>query len=101
MLRFWSSHPTITTKSFRFLPGNDLDVPASEDLPGTTDLDLSGGTQVNKWMETCMRDHQGCSKAWHAQRSKPFFLPTRLLDVETGDDNVIRLLLLCGIWQSI
>ncbi|CAN9128056.1 unnamed protein product [Alternaria alternata] len=91
MLRFWSSHPTITTKSFRFLPGNDLDVPASEDLPGTTDLDLSGGTQVNKWMETCMRDHQGCSKAWHAQRSQPFFLPTRLLDVDTGDDNVIRL----------
>ncbi|CAN9368555.1 unnamed protein product [Alternaria alternata] len=91
MLRFWSSHPTITTKSFRFLPGNDLDVPASEDLPGTTNLDLSGGTQVNRWMETCMRDHQGCSKAWHAQRSKPFFLPTRLLDVDTGDDNVIRL----------
>jgi hypothetical protein len=91
MLRFWSSHPTLTTKSFRLLPGTDLHVPASEDLPGTTDVDLSGGTQVNKWMETCMRDHQGCSKAWHAQRSKPFFLPTRLLDVDTGDDDVIRL----------
>ncbi|CAN9377162.1 unnamed protein product [Alternaria alternata] len=30
-------------------------------------------------------------KAWHAQRSKPFFLPSRLLDVDTGDDDIIRL----------
>lgn len=91
MLRFWSSHPTLTTKSFRFLPETDLHVRASEELPKTTNLDLSGGTQVNRWMDICIRDHQGCSKAWHAQRSPPLFLPTRLLDVDTGDDSTIRL----------
>ena len=91
MLRFRSSHPKFTTKSFRFLPGTDLYVPAPENLPETTDPELSGGTQINKWMNTCMRDHQDCSKAWHDQQSKLSFLPTRLLDVDTGDDNVIRL----------
>ncbi|KAI4656941.1 uncharacterized protein J4E78_006832 [Alternaria triticimaculans] len=91
MLRFRSSHPKFTTKSFRVLPGTDLYVPAPEDLPETTHPELSGGTQINKWMNTCMRDHQDCSKAWHDQRSKLSFLPTRLLDVDTGGDNVIRL----------
>ncbi|KAI4686108.1 uncharacterized protein J4E88_003945 [Alternaria novae-zelandiae] len=91
MLRFRSSHPKFTTKSFRFLPGNDLHVPAPEDLSETTDPELSGGTQINKWMDTCMRDHQDCSNYWQDQRSKPSFLPTRLLDVDTGDDKVIRL----------
>ncbi|KAI4711003.1 hypothetical protein J4E89_004593 [Alternaria sp. Ai002NY15] len=92
MLRFRSSHPKFTTKSFRFLPGTDLYVPAPEDLPETTDPELSGGTQIDKWMNACMRDHQDCSKAWHDQKTKLSFLPTRLLDVDTGDDNVIRLI---------
>jgi hypothetical protein len=91
MLRFRSSHSTLTTKSFRFLTGTDLHVPAPEDLHESTDPEISGGTQINTWMETCMRHHPGCSKAWHAQRSNPFFLPTRLLDVDTGDDNTVRL----------
>jgi hypothetical protein len=91
MLRFCSSHPTLTTKSFRFLPGTDLHVPAPEDLHESTDPKDNGGTQINTWMETCMRDHPGCSKAWQAQRSNPSFLPTRLLDVDTGDDNTVRL----------
>jgi len=91
MLRFQSSHPTLITRSFRFLPGTDLYVPMAEDLQGTTDPERSGGDQINRWMDTCMHDHQDCSKAWHDQRSKLSFLPTRLLDVDTGDDNVIRL----------
>ncbi|RMZ72069.1 arginase [Pyrenophora seminiperda CCB06] len=91
MLRFWSSHPTLTTKPFRFLPGTDLHVSAPEDLQESTDPKDSGGTQINRWMETYMRDHQGCSKAWHSQRFNASFLPTRLLDVDTGDDNTVRL----------
>ncbi|KAI4660778.1 uncharacterized protein J4E79_005346 [Alternaria viburni] len=91
MLRFRSSHPKLTTKAFRLLPGTDLHVPVPEDLQGTTDPERSGGHQINRWMDTCMRNHQDCSKAWHDQRSKLSFLPTRLLDVDTGDDNTIRL----------
>jgi len=91
MLRFRSSHPKFTTKVFRLLPGTDLHVPIPEDLQGTTDPERSGGNQINRWMDTCMHDHQDCSKSWHDQRSKLSFLPTRLLDVDTGDDNVIRL----------
>ncbi|KAI4643078.1 hypothetical protein J4E93_007147 [Alternaria ventricosa] len=91
MLRFWSSHPKVPTKSFRILPGTDLYVPIPEDLQDTTDPARSGGDQISRWMDTCMRDHQDCSKSWHDQRSKPSFLPTRLLDVDTGDDDIIRL----------
>ena len=92
MLRFRSSHPTLAAKSFRFLPGTDLHVPTPDDLQETTDPERCGGAQINKWMGTCMRDHQDCSKAWHDQRSNLSFLPTRLLDVDTGDDNIIRLI---------
>jgi len=91
MLRFWSSHSTLITRSFRFLPGTDLHVSIPEDLQGTTNPGRSGGYQINRWIDTCMRDHQDCSKAWHDQQSKLSFLPTRLLDVDTGDDSVIRL----------
>ncbi|KAI4909280.1 hypothetical protein J4E90_007977 [Alternaria incomplexa] len=77
--------------AFRLLPGTDLHVPVPEDLQGTTDPERSGGDQINRWMDTCMHDHQDCSKAWHDQRSKLSFLPTRLLDVDTGDDDIIRL----------
>jgi hypothetical protein len=92
MLRFWSSDRTLATKSFRFLPGTDLQVPVPNDLHDSTDPEDSGGTQIKNWMDACMRDHQNCSKNWYDQLSNPYFLPTRLLDVDTGDDNIVRLI---------
>jgi hypothetical protein len=92
MLRFWSSRPTLATKAFRFLPGTDLHVPSSMDLHESTDPMVSGGAQIKEWMETCMRGHSGCSKIWNDQRSDIPSLPTRLIDVDTGDENVVRLI---------
>jgi hypothetical protein len=95
MLRFWSSHPRLVAKSFRFLPGTGLHVPTPKELHHSTDPKVSGGAQIKRWVETCTRSHPGCGKTWHDQQrnaSNDSFLPTRLIDVETGDDNVVRLI---------
>jgi hypothetical protein len=78
MLQFWCSDLALPTKSFRLLPETDLHVPTPKDLHESTDPKESGGTQIEKWVTTCMQDHLGCSRMWHDQRSSPFFLLTRL-----------------------
>jgi hypothetical protein len=91
ILRFWSSLPTLGTKSFRSIPGTDLRVPSPDGLYYSTDPEDSGRAQIKSWVDACRRNHQGCSEMWHEQRSNPFFLRTRLIDVDTGDDNIVRL----------
>ncbi|KAF2808701.1 HET-domain-containing protein, partial [Mytilinidion resinicola] len=92
ILRFWSTQPTLVSKSFRFFPGNDFHIPSSNELQHSTDPKESGGYQIKEWMETCTRHHAGCSKNPDDKRPGASFLPTRLIDVDTGDENVVRLI---------
>ncbi len=92
MLKFWPRHPALASKSFHFLPAASVRVPSPTQLQYSTDPKESGGNQIREWMETCTRYHAGCRQHRDDKRLGAPFLPTRLIDVDTGDDDIVRLI---------
>ncbi|KAF2866400.1 heterokaryon incompatibility protein-domain-containing protein, partial [Massariosphaeria phaeospora] len=86
VLSFRFKHARIPSKSFRVLPEASLNVPSINQVSKFTDPALSGGSQIKAWIESCNNDHSGCSKT-----SSSTWVPTRLLDLESGDPNKVRL----------
>lgn len=96
ILKFWPVQPGFVAKSFHFLRTPDLHIPSQDTLSSSTDPDESGGDQIRDWIETCARHHAGCGiqskRKKGNQKRYDGFLPTRLIDVDTGDDNIVRLI---------
>jgi hypothetical protein len=90
MLRFWATHPSLESRSFRFLPDNNLNIPSTGYLQSSTDPKVNGGYQIKEWVEACNRQHAGCRSS-DGQGPGTSFIPTRVIDVDTGDDEVVRL----------
>jgi len=76
-----------STRKFYLFPENDFaHIPSKDEIGLTTDPSINGGYQVKKWIDGCDCNHSGCIKA-----AKNTWVPTRLLDLQTGDSDIIRL----------
>ena len=73
-------------KQFYLFDDKAVQAPDYGDLGHSTDPGINGGSQMKKWIEQCNHNHHGCRKP-----SSKSFLPTRLLDLQTGDDKIVRL----------
>jgi uncharacterized Zn-finger protein len=76
-----------STRTFYLFPEDDLTyIPHKDELGPTTNPSINGGDQIKKWIEDCDDNHSNCHRA-----AKNTWVPTRLLDLQTGDPKTIRL----------
>ncbi|CAI6333603.1 unnamed protein product [Periconia digitata] len=90
-LRFRSIHGDLKPHVISLTSSDDYPLPSHVRLGTTTDPAQNGGYQIKEWIEKCVNDHAGCHVESHGGNPETPFLPTRLIDVETGDVNLVRL----------
>jgi hypothetical protein len=77
----------VPTKIYHILSETDVHVASEETLlPSTDPNKLGGGLQIREWMRLCDETHENCKK-----NQKSNFVPTRLVDLEVGDSNRVRI----------
>ena len=77
---------TLPTRTYYMFPEDDLGhIPEKKELGGTTNPTITKGHQIEKWIHDCDRNHPGCVRQGGNE-----FVPTRLLDVDTGILDIIR-----------
>ena len=82
-----SSKPQLASRSFLMFPEQDfVHLPNEEELGQSTDPSITGGDQIRKWIQNCDSSHGGCSKHIDGH-----FLPTRLIDLDIGRDDMVRI----------
>jgi hypothetical protein len=75
-------------RRFHLVAENDIGhIPDHEDLGSNTDPTGNAGRQINDWVKECDQDHINCNKV-----SKSTWVPTRLLDLQFGDLESVRLI---------
>ena len=79
--------PNLIHMFYLFPEGDRSQVPTAEKLGLTTDPTINGGHQIRKWIHNCDHNHAHCIKP-----NKTTWVPTRLLDLQTGDASLIRLI---------
>jgi hypothetical protein len=87
-LTFRPLHRGLPTRRFQFLQTRQSDA-INRDIGISTNpntVGSSAGPQIQKWIQNCDNYHHNCPKY-----SPSGFIPTRLLDVGTGQNDIIRL----------
>jgi hypothetical protein len=75
------------TQTFYLFPEDLLaHIPSKVELGFSTSPIINGGHQIKKWIQQCDQNHPSCTRSVKTQ-----WLPTRLLDLQTGDPAIIRL----------
>jgi hypothetical protein len=76
----------VATERFFVTAETDLShIPTADMLGPSTQLQ-DAGTQVKSWLQNCNENHPGCE-----YKSTDPFVPTRLVDIETGDPQMVRI----------
>ena len=82
-----SSKPQLASRSFFMFPEQDfVHLPNEEELGRSTDPRITGGNQIREWIQNCDSKHGGCPKHIDGH-----FLPTRLIDLDIGQDDMVRI----------
>jgi hypothetical protein len=90
VLTFRPLHPDMHPKRFHLIPESQMPQSLDIVLGPTTEPEFVGkgpGARIQNWIKTCNNHHDGCSK-WKSGD----FLPTRLLDLQDADKDIIRLI---------
>jgi Heterokaryon incompatibility protein (HET) len=81
-----SREPQLASRSFFMFPEQDfVHLPNEEELGWSTDL-VTGGDQIREWIRNCDSNHGGCPK-----HIDGYFLPTRLIDLDIGQNDMVRI----------
>ena len=73
-------------RRYHILSEADAQVVPGQKLPPSTDPTLSGGgLQIREWMKVCAETHTNCRS-----HQKTTWVPTRLVDLEFGSRNMVR-----------
>ncbi|KAL1596598.1 hypothetical protein SLS60_009246 [Paraconiothyrium brasiliense] len=76
---------TLPTKKYHILSEADAHVAAEAALAASTNpYKPGGGLQIRQWLKTCTETHPNC------KHGKSSFVPSRLVDVEIGDNDMVR-----------
>ncbi|KAJ4351872.1 uncharacterized protein N0V89_007216 [Didymosphaeria variabile] len=76
----------LPAKKYHILSEVDVHIAAEEALASSTDPNKpGGGLQIREWLKICAETHPNCNK-----HVKSTFVPTRLVDVEIGDNDMVR-----------
>lgn len=74
------------SKRYHVLSETDVHVAPEKTLtPFTNPNKLGGGLQIREWMKACAETHENCNK-----HRKSEFVPTRLVDLEIGNTDMVR-----------
>lgn len=74
------------TRRYHVLSEKDVNVASRETLPSSTDPNApGGGAQIREWIKVCADTHPNCHR-----HSNSKFVPTRLVDLEVGDLDMVR-----------
>ena len=88
VLTFRPLNPEMQPKRFHLIPEASMFHSSGLVLGPTTEPKYHNGpgAQIQRWIEACDSQHNGCSK-WKSGN----FLPTRLLDLQDAEEGIIRL----------
>jgi hypothetical protein len=76
----------VATERFFVTAETDLGhIPTADMLGPSTQLE-DAETQIKSWIQNCNENHPGCE-----YKSTDPFVPTRLVDLETGDSEMVRI----------
>jgi hypothetical protein len=77
------------TYRFHLVPEHKMGhIPTDYELSPTTDISSKSGNQVKIWIDECSRNHPNC-----VRKAETIWVPTRLLDLQFGDLNSVRLVI--------
>lgn len=93
VLKFQPTDSALASKSFYFLSETGSLESSSNPLKSSTNPKESGGDQIKGWMNSCTRNHESCNDHSDVESfDASSFRPTRLIDVDTGNDDIVRLI---------
>ncbi|OAG01999.1 HET-domain-containing protein [Paraphaeosphaeria sporulosa] len=79
--------PLPHSKKYHIVSEADVNVAAEGSLAFSTNpSEPGGGLQIRQWMKICAETHEHCNK-----HQKSEFVPTRLVDLETEDSSMVRI----------